>query len=69
MSKQYIQNPNSIILAVTPANIDVANSDALKLAWEYDENGSWTIGVFTKMDLIEDPNNIIKSFDGKAYSL
>lgn len=36
MSRTYIQNPNSIILAVSPANVDVANSDALKLARDYD---------------------------------
>ena len=40
MSKQYIQNPNSIILAITPANVDVANSDSLKLAREFDLNGT-----------------------------
>lgn len=69
MSKQYIQNPNSIILAISSANIDVANSDALKLAREFDSNGLRTIGVFTKMDLVEDPNTIIKAFEGKAHTL
>lgn len=36
----YIQNPNSIMLAVSPANVDVANSDALSLAREVDIDGS-----------------------------
>ena len=31
-----IQNPNSIILAISPANQDIANSDSLKLAREVD---------------------------------
>ena len=35
----YIQKPNSIILAVTPANTDLANSDGLKLAREVDPEG------------------------------
>ena len=36
---QYISNPNSIILAVTPANIDLATSEALKIAKEVDPDG------------------------------
>lgn len=34
MVMQYISQPKSIILAVTPANSDLANSDALRLARE-----------------------------------
>lgn len=42
----YIQRPSCLILAVTPANIDLANSDALKLAKEVDTAGSsWDILV------------------------
>lgn len=36
---QYIRNPNSIILAVSPANIDLATSEALKIAKEVDPEG------------------------------
>jgi dynamin 1-like protein len=36
MVKFYITNPNSLILAVMPANIDLANSEALKIAKEAD---------------------------------
>jgi replication fork clamp-binding protein CrfC len=35
----YISNENSIILAVTPATMDIANSDALKLARRVDPRG------------------------------
>ena len=35
----YICNPNSIILAVTAANTDIATSEALKLAKEVDPEG------------------------------
>ena len=28
----YIQNPNCLILAVSPANNDIANSDSIKIA-------------------------------------
>jgi dynamin GTPase len=39
MLLQYIKRDNSLILAVTPANTDLANSDALKLAKEVDPQG------------------------------
>lgn len=41
MVLQFITKPNSIILAVSPANVDLANSDALKLAREVDPEGSF----------------------------
>ena len=48
----YITQENTIILAVTPANQDLANSDALKLARKVDPKGDRTIGVITKLDRI-----------------
>ena len=39
MCLRYISNPNSIILAVTAANTDLATSEALKLAKEVDQDG------------------------------
>lgn len=41
---QFIKRENCLILAVTPANTDLANSDALKLAKEVDPQGN--INVF-----------------------
>ena len=38
------QGENAIILAVTPANADLATSDALHLAREVDPAGDRTIG-------------------------
>jgi hypothetical protein len=49
MCHSFISNPNSIILAVTGANTDLANSDALKMAREIDPEGRRTIGVLTKV--------------------
>lgn len=37
---QFIKRDNCLILAVTPANTDLANSDALKLAKEVDPQGT-----------------------------
>lgn len=39
MIMQYICQENCLILAVTPANMDLANSDALKLAKDVDPQG------------------------------
>ena len=39
-----VQGDNAIILAVTPANADLATSDALHLAREVDPAGDRTIG-------------------------
>jgi len=53
MILEFISNPNAIILAVTAANTDVANSDALQLAKAADPYGNRTIGVLTKLDLMD----------------
>ena len=39
MCMQYISNPNCIILAVTPANTDIATSEALRMAKDVDPEG------------------------------
>ncbi|KAK2179718.1 hypothetical protein NP493_476g04057 [Ridgeia piscesae] len=54
MVMEFINRDNCLILAVTPANSDLANSDSLKLAKEVDPAGARTIGVITKLDLMDD---------------
>jgi dynamin 1-like protein len=64
LSMQYISNPNAIILAVSSANIDLANSDAIKLAQSVDPLGERTVGVITKLDLMDpgtDASDILKN--------
>lgn len=41
MIMQFITRENCLILAVTPANTDLANSDALKLAKDVDPQGEF----------------------------
>ena len=53
MILQFIERPTCLILALTAANTDLANSDALKLAREVDPDGHRTIGVLTKLDLMD----------------
>lgn len=43
---KYIRNPNSIILAVTPANTDMATSESIKIAKEVDPDGKNESVVF-----------------------
>lgn len=53
MILNYVANPNSIILAVSPANTDFSTSEALKLARDADPEGKRTLAVVTKLDLMD----------------
>ncbi|CAI6362766.1 unnamed protein product [Macrosiphum euphorbiae] len=50
---KYVQQPNSIILAVVTANTDPSTSESLKIARKMDPEGQRTIAVVTKLDLID----------------
>jgi dynamin 1-like protein len=54
---EYISNENCLILAVTPANIDIVTSDALVMARSRDPMGKRTIGVLTKLDMMGKGHN------------
>ena len=66
---EYIAKPNSIILAVSPANVDLVNSEALKLARQVDPMGRRTIGVLTKLDLMDHGTNAMDILSGRVYPL
>ncbi|KAK8162970.1 dynamin-1 [Phyllosticta citrichinensis] len=66
---EYIAKPNSIILAVSPANVDIVNSEALKLARHVDPMGRRTIGVLTKLDLMDHGTNALDILAGRVYPL
>ncbi|XP_052123273.1 dynamin isoform X6 [Frankliniella occidentalis] len=69
MLLQFIQKDNSLILAITPANTDLANSDALKLAKEVDPQGIRTIGVITKLDLMDEGTDAREILENKLLPL
>ena len=69
MIMKYIVRPNAIILAVTAANTDLANSDGLKLAREVDPDGVRTIGVLTKVDLMDKGTDVIDILTGRIIPL
>lgn len=50
---KYVEQPNSIILAVVTANTDVSTCESLKIARTIDPEGTRTIAVVTKLDLID----------------
>ena len=69
MCTSYASNPNSIVLAVTAANTDLANSDALKLAREADPEGERTIGVLTKLDLMDPGTDAVEVLQNRVIPL
>jgi GTPase SAR1 family protein len=53
MLKHFLDQPRTCILAVLPANVDLAVSEILQRASKVDPTGSRTIGVLTKPDLVD----------------
>ena len=66
---EFIGKENCLILAVSPANSDLANSDALKLAREADPSGKRTIGVITKLDLMDEGTHAGEILENKLLPL
>jgi dynamin 1-like protein len=58
-----------VILAVSAANVDLANSESLKLARSVDPQGRRTIGVLTKLDLMDAGTNALDILTGRVYPL
>ncbi|KAG5850026.1 hypothetical protein ANANG_G00077900 [Anguilla anguilla] len=69
MIMQFVCRENCLILAVTPANTDLANSDALKLAKDVDPQGQRTIGVITKLDLMDEGTDAREVLENKLLPL
>ncbi|KAK7208049.1 hypothetical protein BZA70DRAFT_272796 [Myxozyma melibiosi] len=64
---KYIAAPN-IILAISAADVDLANSTALRASRRVDPRGERTIGVITKMDLV-DPKRALEILQNINYPL
>ncbi|XP_047157189.1 phragmoplastin DRP1E-like [Vigna umbellata] len=69
MVRSYVEKPNCIILAISPANQDIATSDAIKLSKEVDPSGERTFGVLTKLDLMDKGTNALDVLEGRSYRL
>ena len=63
---RYTRHPN-IILAISAADVDLANSESLRAARTADPRGERTVGVITKMDLTSPQNgcDLLQGSGGK----
>ncbi|KAM9454346.1 interferon-induced GTP-binding protein Mx2-like [Clarias gariepinus] len=50
---KYIEKDQTINLVVVPCNVDIATTEALKMAQEVDPEGQRTLAILTKPDLID----------------
>jgi len=66
---EYVSNPSTIILAVSAANVDIANSESLQLAKVFDPYGERTLGVVTKLDLMDRGTDAANLLSGKLVNL
>ena len=66
-----MRNPRSVILAVIPANVDIANQEILEIAGELDVRGERTLGVLTKPDLVDKggESEVIDIIEGRSHAL
>lgn len=56
--KHYITQENTIIMGILPARCDIEVDSALELIKQYDSKGNRTIGIMTKIDLMNDNTDI-----------
>ena len=68
MVQAYMGNPRSVMIAVVPANVDIATQEILEMAREVDPQGQRTIGVLTKPDLVDKgaEANVLDLLSGKG---
>jgi dynamin 1-like protein len=57
MAMRYVGDPRTIVLCVIPANADMTTSDGLQMARQVDPKGVRTIGVITKIDIMDRGTN------------
>ncbi|XP_033481506.1 interferon-induced GTP-binding protein Mx-like [Epinephelus lanceolatus] len=51
--QKFIRKQETISLVVVPCNVDIATTEALKMAQEVDPDGERTLGILTKPDLVD----------------
>lgn len=68
MVVSYMRNPRTVMLAVVPANVDLATQEILEIANEFDPECRRTIGVLTKPDLVDKgaEQKIVELVEGKS---
>uniref|UniRef100_A0AAQ5YD14 Interferon-induced GTP-binding protein Mx n=1 Tax=Amphiprion ocellaris TaxID=80972 RepID=A0AAQ5YD14_AMPOC len=51
--EKFITRQETISLVVVPCNVDIATTEALKMAQQVDPDGERTLGILTKPDLVD----------------
>lgn len=69
MASRYCRDARTIILCVIPANADLTTSDGLQMARELDPKGIRTIGVITKIDLMDRGTDARRILENKEVPL
>ncbi|XP_051870976.1 interferon-induced GTP-binding protein Mx3-like isoform X2 [Pristis pectinata] len=67
----YVKEDKTINLVVIPCNVDIATTEALKMAQEADPTGERTLGILTKPDLVDKGTevNILKVVRNEVIAL
>ncbi|XP_065147943.1 interferon-induced GTP-binding protein Mx isoform X1 [Paramisgurnus dabryanus] len=68
---KFIEKKETINLVVVPCNVDVATTEALRMAQGVDTNGSRTLAILTKPDLIDKgaEEDVLQVLQGKVVPL
>ena len=69
MALRYVGDVRTIILCVIPANADITTSDALQMARKIDPKGIRTLGVVTKIDIMDAGTNAKQMIMGNEVPL
>ncbi len=65
LASSYIKNPKTLILAVMAARDDLETDMALELIKQYEPNGDRTIGIITKIDLMNKGSDVSHYLDNR----
>ena len=69
MVERYCSDTRTIILCVVPANADMTCSEGIRTARRLDPKGIRTVGVITKIDLMDEGTDCLEILQGSIYPL
>ncbi len=69
MVTRYCKDERTIILCVIPANADMSTQESLQLAQQLDPMGNRTLGVITKIDIMDKGTDARKMLLNKEIPL
>ena len=69
MAERYMRDSRTIILCVVTANADMATQEGLRMARKIDTKGIRTVGVITKIDIMDRGTNAKRMIMNQEISL